>query len=126
MLDAIQFAGGLAPTAAPNNIRLVRPAPPGACCAQTLPVNYPAIMQAGDTATNYQIMPGDRIYVYRDPIVRTTLFINRLAAPFNTVVQSILTYSFAARNVKSINVPINGGTSASRVVVPPAASPASR
>ncbi len=127
VLDAIENAGGLSPTAAPNNIRVVRPAPPGACCAQTLPVNLPAIMQAGDTTTNYQIMPGDRIYVYRDPIVRTTLFINRLAAPFNTVVQSILTYSFAARNVKSINVPINGGAAAStRVVVPPAASPASR
>lgn len=110
VLDALQFAGGLDPNAATNNIRLVRPAPPGACCAQTLPVNIAAIMQAGDTTTNYQLMPGDRIFVYRDPIVRTTIFLNRLAAPFNTVVNSILTYSFTARNVKSINVPINGTT----------------
>jgi polysaccharide export outer membrane protein len=111
VLDAIIYAGGLLPTAAPQNIRLVRPAPPGACCEQVLPVNLPAIVNAGDSTTNYQILPGDRIVVYRDPIVRTTVFLDRLASPFNTVINSILQYSFTARSVKSINVPINGGTS---------------
>ena len=110
VLDALQYAGGLDPSAATNNIRLVRPAPPGSSKPQLLPVNIAAIMQDGDTTTNYQLMPGDRLYVYRDPIVRTTIFINRLAAPFNTVVNSILTYSFTVRSVKSIGVPINGGT----------------
>ena len=97
MLDAIEFAGGLMPTAAPQNIRLVRPAPPGACCEQVLPVNLAAITSGGDPTTNYQIMPNDRIIVYRDPIVRLTVFIDRLAAPFQTVVGSTLQYSFAAR-----------------------------
>ena len=109
VLDALQYAGGLDPNASVNNIRVVRPAPPGSSREQVLPVNYAAITQAGDTTTNYQLLPGDRIFVYRDPIVRTTIFVNRLAAPFNTVLNTILTYSFAARNVKSINVPINGG-----------------
>lgn len=108
VLDAITFAGGLLPTAAPQNIRLVRPAPPGACCEQVLPVNLAAIVNAGDATTNYQIMPGDRLVVYRDPIVRTTIFLDRLAAPFSTVLNSMLQYSFAARSVRSINVPING------------------
>jgi polysaccharide export outer membrane protein len=109
VLDAIQFAGGLLPTAAPNNIRLVRPAPPGASCQQVLPVNLSAIVNGGDSTTNYQLMPGDRLVVYRDPIVRTTIFIDRLAAPFQTVVNSVLTYSFAARSAKSISIPIFGG-----------------
>lgn len=109
VLDAINYAGGLAPTASIPNVRLVRPAPPGSSKPQLLPVNLAAIMQEGDTTTNYQLMPGDRLYVYRDPIVRTTILIDRLAAPFNTVLSSILQYSFAARNVKSIDVPINGG-----------------
>jgi polysaccharide biosynthesis/export protein len=108
VLDAIEYAGGIAPTGAPQNIRLVRPAPPGACCAQVLPVNIAAITQVGDTTTNYQLMPGDRLFVYRDPIVRTTVFLDRLAAPFNTVLNSILQYSFTARSVKSIDIPING------------------
>jgi polysaccharide biosynthesis/export protein len=110
VLDAINYAGGLLPTAANQNIRLVRPAPPGACCQQVLPVNLAAIINAGDTTTNYQILPGDRLVVYRDPIVRTTVFLDRLAAPFSTVVNSMLSYGFMARTVKSINVPINGTT----------------
>jgi polysaccharide biosynthesis/export protein len=112
VLDAIQYAGGLIPTAAPNNIRLVRPAPPGACCEQTLPVNLSAIVNGGDPTTNYQLMPGDRLVVYRDPIIRGTIFIDRLAAPFQTVLNSALQYSFTARSIKSIAVPIFGnGTS---------------
>ncbi|MFO0910350.1 MAG: polysaccharide biosynthesis/export family protein [Isosphaeraceae bacterium] len=108
VLDAINYAGGLIPTAAPQNIRLVRPAPPGACCEQVLPINLAAIISAGDPTTNYQLMPGDRVVVYRDPIVRTTLFIDRLAAPFQTVVNTMLQYSFMARSIKSINVGLFG------------------
>jgi len=111
VLDAIQYAGGLLATAAPQNIRLVRPAPPGACCEQTLPVNLSAIVNGGDPTTNYQLMPGDRLMVFRDPIVRTTIFIDRMAAPFQTVVNSILQYSFAARSVKSISTPLFGASS---------------
>ena len=85
------------PTAAPQNIRLVRPAPPGACCEQVLPVNLSAITSGGDPTTNYQLMPNDRIIVYRDPIVRLTVFLDRLAAPFQTVVSSTLQYSFTAQ-----------------------------
>jgi polysaccharide export outer membrane protein len=126
VLEAITYAGGLSPTASVPNIRLVRPAPPGACCEQLLPVNYEAIVNAGDTTTNYQLMPGDRLVVYRDPIVRTTIFIDRLAAPFNAVVQTMFTYSFMARSIKSINVPINGAaTTTNRAAnTAPATSPA--
>lgn len=109
VLDAINYAGGLIPTAAPQNIRLVRPAPPGACCEQVLPVNLAAIVSAGDPTTNYQLMPGDRIVVYRDPIIRTTIFIDRLAAPFQTVLNSMLQYGFTARTIKFIGQPLFGG-----------------
>jgi len=108
VLDAINYAGGLIPTASTVNIRLVRPAPPGASKPTLLPVNLAAIINDGDPTTNYQLMPGDRVMVYRDPIVRTTVFLDRLAAPFNSVLNSMLQYSFTARSVKSINVPING------------------
>ena len=108
VLDAIQYAGGLIPTASSVNIRLVRPAPPGVSCEQVLPVNLAAITNAGDSTTNYQLMPGDRLVVYRDPIVRTTVFLDRLAAPFGTVLNTMLNYGFTARTIKSIGVPING------------------
>ncbi len=109
VLDAINFANGLMPTAAPQNIRLVRPAPPGACCEQLLPVNLAAITSGGDPTTNYQLMPGDRIVVYRDPIVRLTVFLDRLAAPFQTVIGSMMQTAFAIRGVKISALPIGGG-----------------
>lgn len=108
VLDALQYAGGLLPTAAPQNIRLVRPAPPGACCEQLLPVNLAAITSGGDPTTNYQLMPGDRIVVYRDPIVRGTIFLDRLAAPFQTVLQSIMQSSFTIRAVQFAGIGVNG------------------
>ncbi|WP_237722611.1 polysaccharide biosynthesis/export family protein [Singulisphaera acidiphila] len=125
VLDAINYAGGLIATAAPQNIRLVRPAPPGACCQQVLPVNLAAIVSAGDPTTNYQLMPGDRLMVYRDPIVRATIFIDRIAAPFQTVVNSVLQYSFAARSVKTINSAVVGASTAN-TGAPAAAQPGAR
>jgi polysaccharide export outer membrane protein len=106
VLDAIHFSGGLMPTAAAQNIRLVRPAPPGACCEQVLPINLAAITSGGDPTTNYQLMPGDRLIVYRDPIVRFTIMLDRLAAPFQTVIGSMMQTSFAIRAVKFAAVPV--------------------
>jgi polysaccharide export outer membrane protein len=120
VLDALQHAGGLMPTAAPQNIRLVRPAPPGACCEQVLPVNLAAITSGGDPTTNYQIMPGDRLIVYRDPIVRLTVFIDRLAAPFQTVIGTMLQESFAVRAAKLSVLPATGvGAGAAATRIPP-------
>ncbi len=49
VLDALQFAGGLTPTAAPQNIRLVRPAPPARvanrCCRSTWPLSPAAAIR---------------------------------------------------------------------------------
>ena len=105
VLDALQFAGGLTPTAAPQNIRLVRPAPPGACCEQVLPVNLAAITSGGDPSTNYQMMPGDRLIVYRDPIVRFTIFLDRLVAPVQSVLSTTLQTAFTIRSVKFAGLP---------------------
>ena len=60
VLDGITYAGGLLPPGR-SRIRLVRPAPPGACCEQVLPVDLDAIIKRGDPSTNYQVFPGDRI-----------------------------------------------------------------
>ncbi|MCC6508115.1 MAG: polysaccharide export protein [Pirellulaceae bacterium] len=62
VLDAILQAGGLTSRASPCDIVLVRPTNP--CdCRVVLPVCYRQITQLGDTTTNYQLQPGDRIYV---------------------------------------------------------------
>lgn len=70
VLDALVYAGGFLPSADLANIRLVRPAgSPGSRDgkAVVLPVDYEGIVDRGDTSTNYQLFPGDRVIVYRDP-----------------------------------------------------------
>lgn len=62
VLDAILQAGGLTANSSRENIILSRPTQPN-CPRIVLPVCWKNIVQLGDTATNYQIAPGDRIYV---------------------------------------------------------------
>lgn len=62
VLDAILAAGGLNDKASRKFITLSRPTHPDGCRV-VLPVCYNEIVQLGDTATNYQIAAGDRIYV---------------------------------------------------------------
>src|SRR5262249_9327415 len=59
VLDALAMLGWR--TKAGHQVKLIRRTPSGD--HQILPVNYKAITQSGETATNYQVMPGDRIYV---------------------------------------------------------------
>jgi len=62
VLDAIVTAGGLSDRASDCQIILSRPTPPSSCRI-VLPVCYDRIVQLGDTTTNYQIRPGDRVFV---------------------------------------------------------------
>ena len=62
VLDGIIRAGGVTNRAALQAIVLSRPTPPDGCRV-VLPVCYSNIVQLGDTSTNYQLQPGDSIYV---------------------------------------------------------------
>ncbi len=62
VLDALMQAGGLNDKASRDNIILSRPSKPN-CPRIVLPVCWKQIVQHGDTTTNYQIAPGDRVYV---------------------------------------------------------------
>jgi protein involved in polysaccharide export with SLBB domain len=62
VLDGILAAGGLTDGASRRDIILSRPTRPGDCRV-VLPVCFREIVQLGDTTTNYQLHPGDRIFV---------------------------------------------------------------
>ena len=46
-----------------------------------LPVNWCRITQNGDTTTNYQLLPGDRIYVMANPLVTTDNWVAMILSP---------------------------------------------
>ncbi len=62
VLDGIMQAGGLTDNASRDNIIVSRPTKPN-CPRIVLPFCWKNVVQLGDTATNYQLAPGDRIYV---------------------------------------------------------------
>jgi polysaccharide export outer membrane protein len=62
VLDAIIASGGLSDRANDHKIILTRPNFQGQP-REILPVCFAQILQLGDVSTNYQLRPGDRIYV---------------------------------------------------------------
>jgi protein involved in polysaccharide export with SLBB domain len=62
VLDGIAMACGPTCRAAKCRMILSRPTAPD-CCRIVVPICYDEIVQHGDTTTNYQLMPGDRIFV---------------------------------------------------------------
>lgn len=76
VLDALLQAGGLTDKASRDNIILSRPSKPN-CPRIVLPVCWKHIVQVGDTTTNYQIAPGDRIYVPGRSFLSTLPFMDK-------------------------------------------------
>jgi polysaccharide export outer membrane protein len=46
-----------------------------------LPVDWLAVTQRGDVTTNYQILPGDRLYVSEDKLVAFDTKMGKIFAP---------------------------------------------
>jgi protein involved in polysaccharide export with SLBB domain len=85
VLDAIARVQGLPAVASLKKIWVARPSPAGHPCSQVLPVDWKAITMAGRTETNYQLLPGDRIYISADPLITVYNYIDKLLAPIERV-----------------------------------------
>jgi polysaccharide export outer membrane protein len=60
---------------------VARAAPGGFGAEQVLPVDWEAIARGGQPKTNYQLMPGDRLYIVADNLVDMNHYIGTLTAP---------------------------------------------
>jgi hypothetical protein len=81
VLDAIAGINGLSRLSS-KDIWIARPAPSGVGCDQVLPVDIEAIMKGGSTATNYQLLPGDRVFIAQDPWIAFDSIIDKVTGPF--------------------------------------------
>lgn len=81
VLDAIAQLGGLSQLSS-TRIFIARPAPNGVGCEQILPVNWDEVSRGGSTATNYQLMPRDRLYIAEDPFIKFSSLVLKYTAPF--------------------------------------------
>ena len=103
VLDAIGQVQGLAPVSSKHRIWLARPSPVHHGCNQILPVDWNAITMAGSTATNYQIFPGDRIYVSGDRLIALDNYLAKIFAPIERVLGITLLGANTYQTFQNIN-----------------------
>ena len=108
VLDAISQVNGLSAVSSTDRIWVARPA--GADCPhQILPVRWNAVVSGGETATNYQLFPGDRIFVASQPIVRADIRLARVLAPIERVFGIILLGNGTIRSLTGQQANFGGG-----------------
>jgi len=84
VLDAIAQINGLSRLSS-KDIWIARPAPSQVGCDQILPVDIDAIMKGASTATNYQILPGDRVFIAQDQWYAFDSLVGKVTAPFERI-----------------------------------------
>ncbi len=105
VLDAMSMIGGLPTVASKKHIWVARPAPLGAGCKdQVLPIDWCGITRAGNTRTNYQLLPGDRIYVMAQPIITYTTWLNRVLEPIERLLGITLLAATTEQTVSGRNI----------------------
>jgi polysaccharide export outer membrane protein len=81
IIDAISALNGLPAVSSKHHIWLARPQPGCNSCDQVLPVDWNGIVECGRTETNYQLFPGDRVYVKADALIATDNWLAKAIAP---------------------------------------------
>jgi len=83
VLDAISNINGLTQVSS-KRIWIARPAP-GSDGVQVMPVDWHAVVATGATSTNYQLMPGDRVFVAEDRLVAFDTHLAKIFAPMQRI-----------------------------------------
>jgi polysaccharide export outer membrane protein len=106
-LDAISQIQGLSPSSS-TRMWVARP---GSNCQegdQILPVDWLSITQRGDTTTNYQVLPGDRIYVAEDKLVALDTALAKMISPVERLFGVTLLGTQTAKQIKFFDNPQAG------------------
>jgi polysaccharide biosynthesis/export protein len=101
VLDAIGQVNGLPPVAWKHRIFVARPTHTGE--ELVLPVDWKQITRRGSTETNYQLLPGDRLYVQAEPWITTDTYLGRFLAPFERAMGFTLLGTAVVRSTRNIN-----------------------
>jgi protein involved in polysaccharide export with SLBB domain len=89
VLDAVAQIQGLSDISS-KRVWVARPSPPGCAGSQVMMVDWRGITQDGLTSTNYQILPGDRIYIKADDLIALDNWLVKVTTPVERVFGGIL------------------------------------
>jgi len=80
VLDALSAVNGLSQVSSAQ-VWIARPGAGNAECEQIIPIDYAAITQGGSSATNYQMLPGDRLVIAGDDMIAANTWLTKMTAP---------------------------------------------
>lgn len=83
VLDALSQINGLSYVSS-SRMWIARPQR-GDQQSQILPIDWEAMTQRAEVATNYQLLPGDRLYIAHDPLIAFDGAIAKLTSPIERV-----------------------------------------
>lgn len=104
VLDAIAQIRGLPTVSDPDQIWIARPSTNPNTADQILPVDWEAIAEGGQTCTNYQIFPGDRLYVRSDRWIEFDTNFSKITAPIERVLGFAILGNAAVRGVQGQSI----------------------
>ena len=105
VLDAISQIQGLSRVSS-KNIWIARPSDSG--CDQILPVRWEDIVKGASTCTNYQILPGDRVFVAQDHLIALDTFISKMLNPIERMFGTTLLGAQTIQTVQRFPEGISG------------------
>ncbi len=100
VLDAIGQINGLPPVASKKHIWVARRSLQGGP-EQVLPVDWFGITQRGAAETNYQLLPGDRVYVKADKWRTFDAGVAKVLSPFERILGTTLLGSETVNSIRN-------------------------
>jgi polysaccharide export outer membrane protein len=105
VLDALANINGLPPVASKKRVWVARATRAGQP-PKILPVDWMAVTKCGQGATNYQLFPGDRVYVDSNNLIKTDSFLAKLYSP---ILRTFGLTLIGASTVNDIKLGSSGG-----------------
>lgn len=115
VLDAVSHAYGTYFMSSNKHMWLSRPNGEDPYKFQVFPINWPAIVKGGSPATNYQLFPGDRLYVQSNPLIALNNRLMQAWAPvmttFNNMFGLTVLGSSTVGSIEGVALEIQRGAS---------------
>ncbi len=104
VLDALANINGLPAVASKKRVWVARATRPGQP-PKILPVDWMAVTKCGKSDTNYQLFPGDRVYVDSNHLIKADTFLSKLYSPI------LRTFGVTLLGASTVNTIKSGTTS---------------
>jgi polysaccharide export outer membrane protein len=120
VLDAVSNIGGLSAVSS-KKLWVARPAPTDCGNVQILPVDWCGVTMRGEVKTNFQLLPGDRVFIMSQPLTTFDTIYARMLAPVQRTLGIAIYGASAYNTIRYASTPLSrfNGNNGNNVGVTP-------